>query len=101
MCKTGKKNYNNLFFYGFNVSRTNEKKRMKKKKCRGAGMGYCPFFVLGHDTIDCIVTQGLGGRAGRAWPGARLSECVLGRAAVRATRPSALRHSGTARVCAL
>ena len=36
-------------------------------------MGYYPFLVLGHNTADCIATQGLGGKAGHAtgsaWPG--------------------------------
>ena len=35
------------------VSRTKEKKKFLRK---GDWMGYCPFFSLGHDTIDCIVT---------------------------------------------
>ena len=49
------------------MSRTNEKKNNEKKMCKGAGMGYCPFLVLGHETVDCIATQGLGGRA-QVWP---------------------------------
>ena len=33
----------------------NEKKKRAEKE---AGIGYCPFLVLSHDTADCIVTQG-------------------------------------------
>ena len=35
-----------------------ESVEQKKKKFlrREDWMGYCPFFSLGHDTIDCIVT---------------------------------------------
>ena len=29
-------------------------------------MGYCPFFVLSHDTVDCIVTQARRGSLGQA-----------------------------------
>ena len=36
----------------------------EKKKCAGSWNGLLPILVLGHDIGDCIVTQGLGGRAG-------------------------------------
>ena len=29
----------------------------KKRVEREAGMSYCPYMVLSHDTTDCIVTQ--------------------------------------------
>ena len=41
---------------------------MKKKKnlIRSSWMGYCPFSVLSHDTVDCIVTQARRGSLGQA-----------------------------------
>ena len=63
------------------VSRTNE----KKKTCREAGMGYFPFLVLGHDTIDFIVTQQGTGAHGqqrattRRSSAATRSACMQGR----------------------
>ena len=40
---------------------------MKKKNLiRSSWMGYCPFFVLSHDTVDCIVTQARRGSLGQA-----------------------------------
>ena len=69
---------NNNFFFDLIVSRTNEKKRVKKIKiCAGeVGWATAHFFVLGHDTTNCIVTQGSwarakGARYGRASAGAR------------------------------
>ena len=37
----------------------------KKKNVTGSRLGYCPFAVLSHDTVDCIVTQGAAGAHGR------------------------------------
>ena len=40
------------------------KKKKEEKRCSGARMGYCPFFLsLSHNTTSCIVTQGLIGMA--------------------------------------
>ena len=53
-----------FFFGGLTVGGTKGKKNERKKniKKNGAvepGMGYCPFFfVLSHNTANCIVTQG-------------------------------------------
>ena len=41
----------------FQVVGMRKKMMLKKKKVAGAGMGYCQFPRLGHDTTDCIVTQ--------------------------------------------
>ena len=43
---------------------------MKKKNLiRSSWMGYCPFSVLSHDTVDCIVTQVRRGSQGQAGHG--------------------------------
>ena len=53
---------------GFPVAGMKKKMNEKKKNLiRSSWKGYCPFSVLSHDTIDCIVTQerrGLLGQAG-------------------------------------
>ena len=44
-----------------------KKKKMNEKKnlIRSSWMGYCPFSVLSHDTVDCIVTQARRGSLGQ------------------------------------
>ena len=63
-----------LKFGGFPVAGMRKKKYVKKKK-NGAGnkLGYYPFVGLSHDTVNCIVTQGIEGAHGqprysRIWP---------------------------------
>ena len=76
-----------------------KKKKNEKKRCSGAGMGYCPFLMLGHDTADCIVTQqGLAharghdtakkGRRGAQKGAATRSSGAATRLATPATRPA-------------
>ena len=72
MYKTGRKinkiNFNKFIWFYWKMKKKilvvfpvaeMKKKVMEKKKGRVAGsrLGYCPFSVLSHDTIDCIVTQ--------------------------------------------
>ena len=58
-------------------------------------MGYCPFSSLSHDTMDCIMTQGVGAccRGATTWPGGPTTRpvrattrlaCAHGRLAARA-----------------
>ena len=57
-----------ISFGGFPVAgMRKEKKDVKKKKKKnvaGSRLGYCPFVVLSHDTVDCIVTQQAWARKG-------------------------------------
>ena len=41
----------------------------KKNLIRRSWMGYCPFSILSHDTVDCIVTQARKGTLGQAGHG--------------------------------
>ena len=42
-----------------------KKNDVKKKKNASSRLGYGPFAVFSHDTVDCIVTQGAVGAHGR------------------------------------
>ena len=57
-----------IFFFGRFSSSRKVKKKMNEKKnlIRSSWMGYCPFSVLSHDTVDCIVTQARRGSLGQA-----------------------------------
>ena len=56
-------------------------------------MGYGPFSSPAHDTAGCIATQGLGGKAGRAWPGVRPSKGVRERSSTLRYGVATLRHA--------
>ena len=53
---------------GFPVvgKKKNEWKKEKQNLIRSSWMGYCPFSVLSHDTVVCIVTQAHKGAIVRA-----------------------------------
>ena len=56
-----------FFFFLWSSSRWNKQKKKRKRKKNGLQeleWATAHFPVLGHDTGDCIVTQGLGGSAG-------------------------------------
>ena len=65
-----------FFFCGLTVAGTKEKKRGKKKRA-GDWMGYCPFSSLGHDTTDCILTQGKAGARSKRCDTASRSPAIL------------------------
>ena len=67
---------------------------MKKKRAeKEAGMGYCPFLVLSHDTAGCIMTQGLGGRAWAPMARhARPSRCAEAHSSTPQYGPARARH---------
>ena len=52
-------------------------KKKKKSKSLGRLLGYYPFSVaLGHDTSNCILTQGRGGGPGRNYMGHDTVDCA-------------------------
>ena len=57
-----------MYIFGWFSNSWNEKKYMlKKKSAETKLLGYCPFpSCVSHDTVDCIVTQGVHGQAGLA-----------------------------------
>ena len=58
---------------------------MKKKRLQELEWATAHFPVLGHDTRDCIVTHGQGGRAGAH---SRRCDTALRRPAIRPARPT-------------
>ena len=58
--KKRKEKYNTYIFGGFPVA--GMKKNDVKKKNAGSRLGYCPFTIFSHDTVDYIMIKGLVGQ---------------------------------------